>query len=270
MEEKYKIHAFYILATLITIIIILMTIQWSAIPNLAEKISFALTLASLVLAALAIGYAVYSNTTFSQTISTLNTVAGNVSDTAKNISAAASELSQKIETIPSRLESMEGKVDQTNILLQQFSERGEIQPPSEQDKIAASEIVDSFIEKSSPVGLLMLYAYTLAYTQNKKFNVKELISTLTNIDINYARGFIVAARSAGLIDSTSTDFVVTVSYVNEKLRNYLSNNLESHFKNTPNRFNIAEATFRGLKESYLKDKQQIEVFFSNQIVSPDA
>jgi len=261
MEEKYKIHAFYILTILTSVIVILITVQWSGIPNLAEKISFALTLASLILAALAIGYAVYSNTTFSQTISTLNTVARDVSDSSQNISNAATDLSQKIEAIPSRLESMEVKVDQTNILLQQFSERGEAQPPSEKEKMAAREIVDSFLERTSPAGLLMLYAYSLAFTQNKTFNAKELISSLSNIDINYARGFIVATRSAGLLDSTSDNYVVTVTYVEEKLRSYLVNNMETHFQNLPNRYNVDEEIFRGIKEANLKDKQQIDSYF---------
>src|SRR5256885_13949970 len=104
MEEKYKIHAFYILTILIAVIIILLTIRWTGIPNLVEYITFALTLTSLVLAALAIIYAFYSNSSFSQNISTLNNVSRDVSDTAKELSKATNNLSLQIESIPSQLE----------------------------------------------------------------------------------------------------------------------------------------------------------------------
>lgn len=48
MEERYRIHAAYILTILITAIILLLTIQWSGIPALAEKLTFALTVLSVI------------------------------------------------------------------------------------------------------------------------------------------------------------------------------------------------------------------------------
>jgi hypothetical protein len=62
MEEKYKIHIGYIFSILLAAIIILVTVKWGEIPRLVELIAFALTLTSLVLALIAIAYAVYSNT----------------------------------------------------------------------------------------------------------------------------------------------------------------------------------------------------------------
>ena len=246
-----------------------MTIQWSGIPNLAEKISFALTLASLILAALAIGYAVYSNTTFSQTISTLNTVAGDVSKTAGNISSAADSLNRAIENIPPRLESMEGKVDQANILLQQFSERSETQPPTDREKMAADELVESFIEKVSQSGLLVLYVYSLAYSQGRQFDFKELASTLSNIDLKYARGFVVATRAAGLINSKSTGYVVTVTYINERLKQYLSTALDERLSRMPDKTNMDRDIVKEINESYVKDKRLIEHYFSeNRVEMP--
>jgi hypothetical protein len=264
MEEKYKIHAFYILAILVSIIVILVTIKWSDIPNLAEKLSFALTLASLILAVFAIVYAVYSNTSFSQAVSTLHTVATEVSHTAKQISAAANELDRDIKVIPSRLEVMEVKVGETNDLIQKISESGEAKPASENVKTAVTELVGSFVENSPPAGLLILYAYCLAYTQRKIFNVEELISTLTTVDIYLARGFIMASKASGFITSTHNEYLVTVTYVNEKLEHYLTNELDTHFRNLPNTFNLDGDIFREAKESNLKDKQLIEAYFNER------
>jgi hypothetical protein len=264
MEEKYKIHAFYVLAILVSIIIVLVTIQWSGIPNLAEKISFALTLASLILAALAIGYAVYSNTTFSQTILTLNTVAGDVSKTAGNISKAADSLNRAIENIPSRLESMEDKVDRANVMLQQFSERSETPPPTDKEKRAASELIESFIEKISPTGLLILYAYSLAYSKGGRFNIEELATPLSNFDLKFAKGFVSATRAAGLINSTSTGYDVTVMYVNERLKQYLDTALEERLRHISDNPNIDKDIAKELSELLMDDKRLIEQYFEDK------
>jgi hypothetical protein len=261
MEEKYKIHAFYILTILVSIIVVLITIKWSGIPNLDEKLSFALTLASLILAVFAIVYAVYSNATFSQAVSTLNTVATDVSDTARQISTAANELEREIKVIPSRLEIMEVKVGETNDLIQKISESGEVKPASETEKTAVTELIDSFVEKAPPAGLLILYAYCLAFKQKKIFNVEELIATLITVDIYLARGFIMACKASGFITSTHNEYLVTVTYVNEKLDYYLTNELDKHFRNLPNTFNLHGDIFREAKESNLKDKQLIEAYF---------
>jgi hypothetical protein len=261
MEEKYKIHAFYVLLILVSIIIILVTVQWSAIPNLSEKLSFALTLASLILAALAIGYAVYSNTTISQSISTLNQVSNDVSETAKDISVAADNLSQVIEAIPTRLDSMEGKVDQTNILLQQYSEKGDTQPLSEGEKSAASGIVDLFIDKIPPAGLLILYAYFLAYSQKKLFKLKELIPILNISDYSYAHGFVMATKSIGLISSEKSGMATKVTYMHEKLGQYLSTQLDQRINNLPNEYNYDKERFEAAINDLRSDKKQIEQYF---------
>ena len=73
METKYKIHVFYILSILIAIIIILITVRWSEVPKLVDYITFALTVTSLALALLAIIYSMYSNTTLSETVSSIGT-----------------------------------------------------------------------------------------------------------------------------------------------------------------------------------------------------
>ena len=72
METEYKIHTGYVFFILIAIIIGLVTVKWSEIPKLVDYLTFALTATSLALAVLAIVYAMYSNTSFSQTISTLD------------------------------------------------------------------------------------------------------------------------------------------------------------------------------------------------------
>lgn len=222
MEEKFKIHASYILSILLTIIIVLMAVRWVEIPKLVELITFALTLTSLVLALLAIVYAVYSNTSFSQNITTLNNASREISGTAESINHAAEDLAKKIEAIPSRLASMEVKVEQTNVLLKQYSERQNVQPLNKEEEKAASEIADVFLERIALMGLFFLYAYSIAHTKNKPLNMVELSSILEFPSDDYAAGVLTATSAAGLINYKATAGVVNITGVNERILHLLS------------------------------------------------
>src|ERR1051325_1597259 len=165
MEEKYKIHAIYILGILLAIIVILVTVRWAEIPALAQYISFGLTFASLLLAILAIAYSVYSNSLFSQNISSLNTASHDISNAANDISQATKNLGQKIDVIPSSIERVEGKVIETNVLLRQFSENQTTQPLNDEEIRAASEVADIYMDRLSLGAVLFIYVCSISFTK---------------------------------------------------------------------------------------------------------
>jgi hypothetical protein len=268
MEQKYKIHAFYILAILIAIIVILVTVKWSQVPNLSQLITFALTLSSLILAVLAIGYAVHSNTSFLQTTWKLNDATRGISDTAKEISVAANDLTVKIAAIPSRLESMEAKVEQTHVLLQSYSERQEIKPPSEEEKRAVSEIVNLFVKRVPPNGLLILYAYSLSYSKRIPFDPEELFSSLENIGGEYALGFIVATKCTGLVSTTYVsrridNLLTSVTYMDPNLPQSIENELKRRLNDRPEE--LSEAESESIKNSMQTKKDQVDRCFQKYL-----
>ena len=177
---KAKIHAFYIISILLGIIILLASVRFGNIPNLGDRLSFALTLASLLLAILAIGYNVVSNTSFSQTISTLNEVSRDVSETAKGISIAAKDLAIKIETIPTRLESMEGRLteSQSHVIglsssfesfKQAFEDKGtQATHPTPVEQLTPNQIAKLF-HKAGNVGVL----FALYKSRNAELNISD-------------------------------------------------------------------------------------------------
>ncbi|HLL14650.1 MAG TPA: hypothetical protein VK388_06275 [Pyrinomonadaceae bacterium] len=232
MDEKYKIHAVYVLGILFAIIVVLITVQWSEIPNLADRITFALTVTSLILAILAIAYAVYSNTSFSQNISTLNNASKDVSNTARNISEAAITLTQKIEAIPSKLESVEAKVERTNVLLQEYSEKKDEPLPSEKEQRAAVDIMNPFISRMSGTGLIFLYAFSLACTKKKPFDLNALCSILSYPRSAYAAGVYVSTYAAGLIDYETLKDIYTAQSIDEAMIQSISSELESRIRDS--------------------------------------
>ncbi len=159
---------------------------------------------------------------------------------------------------------MESKVDRANVLLQQFSERSETQPPTDREKRVAGELVESFIQRTSLTGLLILYSYSQAYSKGGQFNIEELARPLNNFDLKFARGFVSATRAAGLINSTSTEYDVTVTYVNERLKQYLDTSLEERFMRVVDNPNMDKDIAKQLSESLMDDKKKIDQYFNGQ------
>jgi hypothetical protein len=222
MEHKYKIHAAYIFAILISVIVLLVTVKWSEVPNLAERISFALTLASLILAVLAITYAVYSNASLSQNVASLNNASQDVSRTTGEISAAANNLAQVVEGIPSRLERVEGKVERTNVLIQKYSEKKDESPVKEEEatmppEIVPPEIVEQFVSRISNTGLTFLYAFSIAYTKKLPFDLKLLCKDIGYTNPSYPDAIYVASYAAGLLDFNESKGVFAATEMNPKL-----------------------------------------------------
>jgi len=121
MEEKYKIHSFYILLILSAIIIVLITIKWAEIPKFADYVTFALSVTSLSLAFLAIIYSIYSNTSFTQNLSTLERSTTLLTSTSTDLSIATADLKSKVEDIPGIIKTVSEKVDQTHDLISNMS-----------------------------------------------------------------------------------------------------------------------------------------------------
>src|SRR2546425_6853066 len=100
MEEKYKIHAMYVLSILVLIIIGLVTIKWSEIPNLSGYLTFSLTVTSLVLSVVAIFYTIYSNAGFASKLTELSRASQQIAAAAAELSHTSTEIQAKVEGIP--------------------------------------------------------------------------------------------------------------------------------------------------------------------------
>jgi hypothetical protein len=120
MEEEYKIHTFYILLILISIIIGLITVKWSDIPKLVEYMTFALSVTSLVVGILAISYGVYSTSTFFQSSSAISTASTEITANSTQLTRTTEELARKVGEIPSLLVGVKTRIDDTHLLLKDF------------------------------------------------------------------------------------------------------------------------------------------------------
>lgn len=250
MEIKYKIHAFYILLILCGIIILLITVKWVEIPSLVQYLTFALTVTSLVLAMLAIVYSFYSNTTFSQTIGTLNSVSKDVATSAKELNESTIALSRQVEAIPSRLLVMESKVEETKGILQQMSTKQvDVVKPTQK---TLDEVAEGFLPRSSLSGLMIIYVCSVAHGKAKPFHLENLCKTLTIAsDHKYLYGFLVATTSAGLLVTSYSEGVYTIKSINNKLAQAVKTHLEKRVDSEP--------TF---KDDFPNDLKTIDSYFT--------
>ncbi len=219
MEERYKIHAGYILFILLVVILGLVTVKWGDIPQLVQYITFSLTVTSLVLAVLAIIYAFVSNASLGRTLNA-------VGEASREITTATSTLRGELTAIPTSLRSMEAKLDT-------ISERREEEPTEKPSGKAAQkaespqasarpqtidDVAAAFISTTSIWGLITVHACALAYSSKIAFDLNELVTRTERLRRDYVRGFLVATGSAGLVAYKDAHGVINVTGIHDTLR----------------------------------------------------
>lgn len=196
MNKLYKIHSFYILTILISIIIILIAVNWGGIENLVNLISFALTISSLILAILAIIYAVYSNNSFSSNITKLDISSEKINNSAAIVSNLSNTLLEKIDQIPVLLNSIEQKTDATQILISKLNLPNDPAPDNNFDPNTLD--LKNFVQQTSISGKTLLYILYLSLKAKKEFNLKEICDKYS-LGYNYYYGFFVAVQTLRII-----------------------------------------------------------------------
>jgi hypothetical protein len=204
-----RVHVTYIIGILVSIIILLLTVKWAAIPDLVAYITFALTLTSLVLALLAIVYAFFSSASAGQQIATLRNASDELSRTAGAIGASAAELQNRVASIPPLFEEVGNKVSQTRDLVELLTKQGAANEPAAIAKpipksSAPADTFAQFVARSSTAGTLLLYAVAVAFERKAAFSLKDLVAKVPFTDYDYLFGYLVACHASGIVTTTTT------------------------------------------------------------------
>lgn len=207
MEKHIKVHVIYIIGILVTIILGLVTIKWGNIPNLVELFSFALTISSIILAVLAIAYAVYSNTSFGKNIAVLDKASNDIGSSTKYLEEISIDLKDKFNDLPDLLKTLHQKTDSNQSILTELSKLS-----FEKQQVAfvksdsiTEEGIKNIVNKTSINGRYALYLLKLAKDSKKEFTPSD-ISRNTSIGMDYILGYIDSFRSLGLV-KIKTEFV---------------------------------------------------------------
>jgi len=249
MEEKYKIHIFYIVIIVGAIIIALATVDFATIPGFKDYVTFALTVTSIVLAILAVIYTFYANARLFLNIGSMEKSSAELSTTSSKLSDSTKELSEKVGILP----EIGAKVDETHSMLADMADKdrgsGDIDTEIEITDFP-EEIIDQFLDTSSYSGLMGLYAFSLSHKYQKEFGLKEAFEKSKHFNEDYTQGYILASSCFGLFDYSVKNGKYSVGEINEKLSTDLPEALISTIQNISG--GIKRSQERRLNEKSLK------------------
>ena len=234
METKWKIHVGYILAILVAIIIVLITVEWSEIPQLVNYFSFALTFSSICLAIVAIVFSLYSNTAFSNNITSLDKTVSDINKTSEKLSLSTEKLYGEIKAIPKEIENFGSKLDETNKTLLNLKKQPIEEPRkvehAEKNVLTEDEAVNNFYSTSSILSLLAINICYIAYKKGAGFVIKKINSELLQDSETYIEGFLVALDMLGIINHTKVDNIYTINSINEKFVSPINERLKERLE----------------------------------------
>jgi len=229
MKETYKIHAYYILGILISIIIILIVVNWGEIEDLVGYIDFAATVTALAVGVLAIIYTILSNTNMSQNSAELKISTKSMIDSSDKINYLLKSFERKIDAIPAVLKQLETKTQTTIDKIDELKTseitdklKGESQSSVVSDELDKKGIAKALLDKNSVNGNLLLYIFSKSFRTSKQFNISEIIAKQENddgfkysLDFEYSYGMSIILASIELIDyqvvknSDQEDWLIT-------------------------------------------------------------
>lgn len=168
------------------------------------------------MAILAIGYAIYSNNSFSQNITKLDKASDNIELTSKILTNITSELNNKIESIPPLLENIGKKTDDTHLLIKNLNIKAQVEVQGQPKQLIDinEQAIDNLVYKNSINGSLILLGLKLAYENKIQFNRVDFLNK-TEINSDYGHGFLIAIGSLALFkyqevnNGENYDWIVT-------------------------------------------------------------
>lgn len=219
MSGTARLHFIYIVSILIAIIVCLISARVAENAQVVSYVSFALTLASILLAVVATVYAFVSNASLAQSIGGLHQATSDVRVSAVSLDRLASGLDQKFGTFAERVEA-------THDLVRSMSNPVPMETPPQGGGTGSARPVADFselVERSSKSGQAAMYAAAVAYRTGRSFNRAKLFELLGKGNDDYYWGWLLALDAMGILDISqgADDTWSVVAYPEDLLDNIL-------------------------------------------------
>ena len=217
MEKKSSIHFNYITGILITIIICLVTIKWSKITNFTDYIMFASAITSIVLAILAIFYAVYANTAFEKNIGSLNYSSADITKSTYELKNVIDHLKMKMDDLPGMLKNLDDKISSTQNEIKNLSQPLKSEVKTENKEEFRTEIITSFFNSTSYASLLLFFLVKNSFLKKTPIKFKESLVKVNISNFDYCYGYLIAVSAIGFLQFTYNDDILNITYLSEKI-----------------------------------------------------
>ena len=187
--------AYIYYASLLTLLaIVVFSYGFYGNRKVLDFVSLASALISIILAVITIIYSFYSNSQSVGQVDTLNKAAESVKKATLSYSESAESLQENINKIITAVNRVEEKTDRligiTSGSVSVFGKNDNF------ENFNLDAYIKTYINISSPLGLLAMYACILSKDKNKVWNL-DLFTTESNQA--YCGGFLISTTSAGFI-----------------------------------------------------------------------
>ncbi len=197
MKKKELLHRNYWVGILSAIIICLLTMRYTADTELKEYVSFAATLASLILAILAILQAMYSNSAMTNTIGSLKDSSTSIQSNNAELTGIIKELRTKISNLPVEVS------DSVNQALEKQGFTPSPETAAEQPKYTEkinTKYFENYVKLGSYNSLLLLHAIRLSIHKKRPFNLSEILPEEHKaVNLENMSGFLISHLAAGFV-----------------------------------------------------------------------
>ena len=259
-----SLHYKYWIGILIFIIVLIVSAKWSNIENLADKISFALTISSVILALLAIYFTINFNSLFSNNIVTFLNLNNHIDETAKNLAHAAGELNIKLNNIPDSIRILHEKIDtfKTDILnsgassneITKNRDTGINENIIKWDK----ENINIFFKTLNFSGMVILYLIAKCSWKDVKINTADFEDKLSTISLQFLIGFSTACSSINLFNVEYVKGTMLITYCDSYLQKHAEEMLSAVIT-VLEKYPKREQNVNNMK----KAKEEIDAFVAN-------
>lgn len=204
MDNRY-IHYRYIIFFLFAVIVLVISLKYYDVPNLVDKLSFALTLSSLLLAIIAIFYTMISANKQDSQFSKLLETNAEIKATASEIKLVSERMNNLVSDVPSRFEEIGCKIDTLSEAYKPVNISQTLQP----DNASASDIADIVISKDtfnkmfvrlSFAAMAVFYAFYKASFTGRNMELQTIKELGICEDVGFAIGVLSGLATTGLIE----------------------------------------------------------------------
>lgn len=234
------IHYRYALGILTLVLIWTFVERYVGEGELVDKINFAASIASLILAVVAIVYSMIESTKSQSLIAKLDSASTSIETVASKALASADEIKKSSEKVSKISDEMLLKMDGLPLVVE--SKMKDIfhvntTVPSKAQEGGAKNYANAIIEDCPPGGLLFFRALHLSYVNKKKFDLEKLVEKM-DLGLNdHAQGFFFATRhilgTFGLIKIKGPDHRLIVTEFDEGLFKDWDSAFEKSMESTP-------------------------------------
>jgi hypothetical protein len=208
-KPKLSPHLYWTIGVLVAIIVGLVVIRWSIYPNFVDRVNFSASLASLILAVLAIVYAFISNQSFNDAVARLEGASRAATDNNARLEASL----ELVKKMSGRIETFDDKLSRIASTPPPGAKADPLPEPGSSPMIDAVKLVNGIIGAGSWNGLKVIKACQLANLQKRTFNLREMCALDQRVSFDYAYGYLIAMTAVGLFrqenDMTSGNVTVT-------------------------------------------------------------